>query len=72
MRIKTLIGVIALCTVSAAANAALLGRDLNGSPGSFEAYYDTTLDITWLANANLALTTTFGVSGINVTNGRME
>ena len=72
MRIKTLFAVVALCAASASADAALLGRDLNGSPGSFEAYYDTTLDITWLANANLALTTTFGVSGINVTNGRME
>jgi hypothetical protein len=71
MRIKNLISVLALFTLSAAANAALLGRDLNGSPGSFEAYYDSTLDITWLANANLALTTTFGVSGINA-QGRME
>jgi hypothetical protein len=71
MRIKSLLGVLALCTVSAAANAALVGRDLNGSAGSFEAYYDTTLNITWLANANLALTNTFGVSGINA-QGRME
>lgn len=71
MRIKTLFAVVGLCAASATADAALLGRDLNGSPGSFEAYYDTTLNITWLANANLALTTTFGVSGINVL-GRME
>lgn len=71
MRIKTLLGALALIAVSAAANASLVGRDLNGSPGSFEAYYDTTLNITWLANANLAQTNTFGVSGINGL-GRME
>jgi len=70
MRIKTLLGVLTLCAASASANAALLGRDLNGSPGSFEAYYDTTLDVTWLADANLAMTNTFGVAGINA-QGRM-
>jgi hypothetical protein len=31
----------------------LQGRDLTGD-GVFDAYYDTTLDITWLANANAA------------------
>jgi hypothetical protein len=30
----------------------LLGRDLDGNASTFEAYYDTVLDITWLANAN--------------------
>ncbi|GMW06689.1 MAG: hypothetical protein AMXMBFR8_14860 [Nevskiales bacterium] len=54
-----------LLALGSSAQAALLGRDLNGSPGSFEAYYDTVLDITWLANANLADTNAFGVSGIN-------
>lgn len=34
------------------------------------AYYDTVLDITWLANANLAATDDFGVAGID-SNGRM-
>lgn len=72
MRFKSLVGVVALCVASASANAALLGRDLNGSPGSFEAYYDTVLNITWLANANLALSNQFGVTGINLSNGRME
>ena len=70
MRITNLLGVLALGVVSASADAALLGRDLNGSPGSFEAYYDTTLDMTWLANANLGATNTFGVAGINA-QGRM-
>lgn len=32
----------------------LQGRDLDGDAATFEAYYDTTLDITWLANANAA------------------
>lgn len=69
--IRSLAAAAALCVAATSANAALLGRDLNGSAGSFEAYYDTVLDITWLANANLAQTSTFGVSGINA-NGRME
>jgi len=30
-----------------------------------QAYYDTVLDITWLADANLAASNTFGVGGIN-------
>ena len=45
---------IAASLISGAANATLMGRDLNGSVGSFEAYYDTDLDITWLADANYA------------------
>jgi hypothetical protein len=32
----------------------LLGRDLDGDASTFEAYYDTALDITWLANTNVA------------------
>ena len=38
--------------------AALLSRDLNGTP----VVYDTDLGITWLANANLAVSNQFGVS----------
>jgi len=41
------------------ADAALVSR-LGG-----QAVYDTDLDLTWLANANLAQTNTFGVPGIN-------
>lgn len=44
---------IAASLISGAAHAALQGRDLNGSADSFEAYYDTDLDITWLADANV-------------------
>jgi len=32
----------------------LQGRDLDGNLSTFEAYYDTALNITWLANANVA------------------
>lgn len=46
---------------SLAAQATLLGRDVNGSPGSFEAYYDDQLDITWLGNPSLAETLTLGL-----------
>ena len=55
MNIRTTLitsSLIAASLVSGAAHAALQGRDLNGSAGSFEAYYDTDLDITWLADAN--------------------
>lgn len=34
----------------------LQGRDLDGNLANFEAYYDTVLGITWLANANYAQT----------------
>lgn len=49
--------------VTGSAHAALQGRDLNGSAGSFEAYYDTVLDITWLADANYAQTSGYDADG---------
>ena len=49
--------------VTGAAHAALQGRDLNGSAGSYEAYYDTVLDVTWLADANYAQTSGFDADG---------
>lgn len=50
---KTLTAALVLAAgLTGTAQAALQGRDLNGSAGSFEAYYDTDLDITWLADAN--------------------
>jgi len=52
----------------------LEGRDLDGNAATFEAYYDTTLDITWLADANAngiiswdaanTWTTTLDVNGV--------
>lgn len=49
---------------SSLAREGLHGRDLDGDPNTIEAYYDTALDITWLANANLATTETFGIADI--------
>lgn len=64
MKIRTLLLPIAILgTSTVTAHAALLGRDLNGSAGSFEAYYDTVLDITWLADANSAQTSGHDADG---------
>lgn len=52
-------GIVTLSLVSVSADAALLSR-LSGL-----AYYDDVLDITWLANANLAATNHFGVLNID-------
>ena len=40
----------------------LQGRDLDGDPTTYEAYYDTVLDITWLADAKLGESNTFGLA----------
>jgi hypothetical protein len=50
--------------ISGAASAALQGRDLNGSAGSFEAYYDDVLNITWLADADYAKTSGHDADGL--------
>jgi len=47
----------------------LEGRDLDDDPLTFEAYYDPALDVTWLADANLARTESFGVAGIGAHGG---
>lgn len=62
-RIRLASIVLALGLVSGSAHAALQGRDLNGSPGSFEAYYDTDRNITWLADANYAKTSGYDADG---------
>jgi hypothetical protein len=54
---------IVAALASSSAHAVLQGRDLNGSAGSFEAYYDTILDITWLADANYAKTSGYDADG---------
>ncbi|MGO9445571.1 MAG: DUF1566 domain-containing protein [Thiobacillaceae bacterium] len=51
-----------------AAHAALQAVTLDGIAGA--GVYDTDRNITWLANANLAATDTFGVAGISA-NGSM-
>lgn len=45
------------------AHADLQGRDLDGNLATFEAYYDTSLNITWLADANYAQTSGFDPDG---------
>lgn len=46
----------ALLLIGADAEAALQGRDLDGNAATFEAYYDTDLNITWLGYENYAET----------------
>jgi len=55
-------GVLAL-GLAVPAQAALQGR-LPATPGgtNYQAYYDTVLKITWLADANLAATNSFGLA----------
>lgn len=56
---KSIFLAVSLLSAPLAANAALIA----GMGG--QVVYDTDLDITWLADANLASSNTFGVSGIN-------
>jgi Protein of unknown function (DUF1566) len=61
----SLCAAIAIPTLASAASISgqgtwettLQGRDFDGNLATFEAYYDTSLNITWLANANYAGTT---------------
>jgi len=55
---KTLSGVILLLLTISSANAALLSRSAG------QAYYDTVLDITWLADANYASTSAYDFDGL--------
>ncbi len=40
----------------------LQARDFDGNTSTIEGYYDTVLEITWLANANLAASNSFGLA----------
>lgn len=42
----------------------LQGRDLDGNLETFEAYYDTAHDITWLADASYAMTSGYDTDGL--------
>lgn len=55
---------LALSLISVSANAALLSR------AGGQAYYDTDLNVTWLANANLAAGSIYD-DGASTTDGRM-
>ena len=50
-----------LAVVSFSANSAMVGR-LIDSDGNFQAYYDTEADLTWLADANYAVTSGYAVT----------
>ena len=52
------------------ASAALLKRDLDGNPATIEAYYDPSLHITWLQNANYGAGSAYDNGKFN-TDGRM-
>ncbi len=59
---QRILGTILLCLLTASSNAALLGRAPLTSGGTdYQAYYDTVLNITWTADANLAATESFGL-----------
>ncbi len=62
----------ALLSAHLPADAALLGR-LPATPGGtdYRAYYDDDLNVTWIADANLAASNNFGTSGA-ITYGRMD
>ena len=69
---KWLVPVGMMIGLVSSAQAALVGR-LPATVGGtdYQAYYDDDLDVTWIANANLAATETFGVANINA-NGTMR
>jgi hypothetical protein len=57
--IKSLVLSLALLTANAAHATDILVSELGGT-----VVYDKTTNLSWIANANLAATNTFGVSGI--------
>jgi hypothetical protein len=67
MRHRILAGVL-LSLMATTSGAALLGRaPLTPGGTDYQAYYDTVLNITWLADPNFAATNFFGVTGLGDT-----
>lgn len=63
LAITSLLILTTTLSLTHSANAALQGRLATTSGGTdYQAYYDTTLNITWLANANLAASNQFGLN----------
>jgi len=74
---RKIIAVLSLCAAVSSPNIAsavavsgqgtwettLQGRDLDGDLSTFEAYYDADLNITWLADANYAMTSGYAADG---------
>ena len=54
---------VAALSIPAIANAALVGRDLDGNLTTAEAYYDDIAGLTWLADANYAQTSGYDADG---------
>lgn len=55
--------IFSVACAAAPSHAALVAVDLDGNAGNgHEAVYDTVLDITWLADANLAASNNFGIT----------
>jgi hypothetical protein len=64
MKLKPIVlAFAATLTLASNAQASLEGRDLDGNAMTYEAYYDTVLDITWLADANYARTSGYDSDG---------
>ncbi len=62
---RSILVLMVLCFATLPAQAYLSGRSALTPGGTdYRAYYDTVLNITWLADANLAATNTFGVPDI--------
>lgn len=61
---KLVTSVAWLLACTGGAHAALQGRDVDGvAANGYEAFYDTVLNITWLADANYAKTSGFDATG---------
>lgn len=56
--------VVVLSLVSSVAHGGYHGRDLDGDPSTIEAIYDSFLDITWLRDADYAVTSGYHASGM--------
>ena len=52
--------------VRAHGETTLEARDLDGDVSTIEAYFDIALNITWLADANNALTTGYDADGLMI------
>ncbi len=64
MKPVTLAVAVALLGISVDANAGLLARNVGGVPSTTDAYYDSVLNITWLRDANFAMTSGFASGGL--------
>jgi hypothetical protein len=77
MRVKSnsllavLVGLTLNLGLSGSAHAELQGRNMDANALTFEAYYDTDLDITWLADANYGAGSVYD-NGSSTTDGRMD